>query len=113
MFRRFALSLLVATSMVLALAFVLAAESQHDSAARITPQYQTDGRPAQDGPTETAKPGWTHVGCIQLGSECFDVFEDKKGDLWVCDECFTTQNPNPGKCRRLTDSELEGAVWCA
>ena len=58
-------------------------------------------------------PMWTHVGCIQLGADCFDVFEDKRGNLWVCEECFTTQNPNPGKCRRLTPVEIATAVFCA
>ena len=60
-----------------------------------------------------AAPSWTHVGCIQLGSECLDVFADKKGTLWVCDECFTTQNPSPGKCRKLTNDEIANAAWCA
>ena len=58
-------------------------------------------------------PAWTHVGCIQLGSTCYDVFADNNGALWVCDECFTTRKPSRGKCRRLTNEEIGGAPWCA
>lgn len=56
---------------------------------------------------------WTHYGCIQLGSDCLDVFRDSKGRLWVCLACGTTQNPNPGSCRRLTAAEIANALWCA
>jgi hypothetical protein len=62
---------------------------------------------------DLAAANWNHYGCIQLGSSCLDVFQDPKGNLWVCQACFTTQNPNPGKCRRLTASEIANALWCA
>jgi len=62
---------------------------------------------------ELSAANWTHAGCIQLGSNCYDVFRDAKGNLWVCEECFTTQNPNPGKCRKLTPQEIQNALWCA
>ena len=61
---------------------------------------------------ELAAAHWTHVGCIQLGSNCYDVFEDQRGDWWVCQECFTTQNPNTKKCRRLTPWEIMNSLWC-
>jgi len=60
-----------------------------------------------------AAANWTHYGCIQLGNDCLDVFLDNKGNLWVCQECFTTQNPGPGKCRKLTALEIANALWCA
>lgn len=61
---------------------------------------------------DLAAANWTFVGCIQLGSTCYDVFEDNKGDWWVCQECFTTQNPSPKKCRRLTPWEIINSLWC-
>ena len=66
-----------------------------------------------NGGEEWAAANWVHVGCIQLGSNCYDVFQDPQGDLWVCKACFTTNNPNPGKCRRLTPWEIQNALWCA
>jgi hypothetical protein len=61
----------------------------------------------------TAAANWTHWGCISLGGNCYDVFRDTKGNLWVCLACFTTLNPGPGKCRKLTPYEIANARWCA
>jgi hypothetical protein len=58
-------------------------------------------------------PGWTFVGCIFLGSGCKDVFIDSAGTYWVCKACGTTNNPGPGKCRKLTAYELQNALWCS
>lgn len=66
-----------------------------------------------EAPAEVAVASWLHVGCIQLGNDCRDVFQDQNGNLWVCKECFTTGNPSPGKCRRLTAYEIATALWCA
>ena len=57
--------------------------------------------------------GWTHAGCIQRGTRCYDVFDDGTGTLWICKACFTTKNPNTGKCRKLSAWELANALWCA
>lgn len=58
-------------------------------------------------------PSWTFAGCISLGGTCKDVFVDGDGAYWVCKACGTTNNPGPGKCRKLTAYELANALWCA
>ena len=62
---------------------------------------------------ELAAANWMHVGWISLSGKCYDVFQDNSGDLWVCKQCFQTGNPSPGKCRRLTQYELDHALWCS
>jgi hypothetical protein len=66
--------------------------------------------PLQDG---LMAPGWTFAGCIFLGGSCKDVFIDSAGAYWVCKACGTTNNPGPGKCRKLTAYELQNALWCS
>jgi hypothetical protein len=56
---------------------------------------------------------WTFAGCIFLGGSCKDVFIDQNGAYWVCKACGTTNNPGPGKCRKLTAYELANALWCS
>jgi hypothetical protein len=56
---------------------------------------------------------WTFSGCIQLGSTCYDVYSDQQGTLWVCRACGTTNNPGPGKCRKLTAYEIANSLWCS
>ena len=56
---------------------------------------------------------WTFVGCIYLGGGCKDVFADAAGDYWVCKACGTTNHPGPGKCRRLTQYEINNSPWCS
>jgi hypothetical protein len=60
-----------------------------------------------------AAANWTWSGCIQLGSTCYDVYSDQNGTLWVCKACGTTNNPGPGKCRKLTAYEIANSLWCA
>src|SRR5262245_49918128 len=60
-----------------------------------------------------AAANWTWYGCISLGGNCYDVYQDNKGALWVCLACGTTGNPGPGKCRKLTAYEIAHALWCA
>lgn len=65
------------------------------------------------GGQQWAASNWTFYGCIQLGTQCYDVFQDAQGDLWVCKACGTTNNPTPGKCRRLTAYEIQNSRWCS
>ena len=58
-------------------------------------------------------PNWTHSGCISLNGQCYDVYSDGEGSLWVCKACGTTRNPGPNKCRKLTQWELQNARWCS
>ena len=60
-----------------------------------------------------AASNWTHSGCISLGGNCYDVYSDSRGTLWVCLACGTTGNPSPGKCRKLTAYEIEHSLWCS
>ena len=60
-----------------------------------------------------AAANWTFVGCIQLGSTCYDVFSEPNGTLWVCRACGTTNRPGPGKCRKLTPYEIATSFWCS
>lgn len=62
---------------------------------------------------ELAVANWMHVGCISLGGTCYDVFQDNSGALWVCKQCNQTGNPSPGKCRRLTQYEINNNPWCS
>ena len=62
---------------------------------------------------DLAAQNWTWYGCISFGSNCYDVYQDSKGALWVCLACGTTNNPNPGKCRKLTSYEIANALWSA
>lgn len=62
---------------------------------------------------ELAAANWMHVGCISRNGVCYDVFQDNSGSLWVCKQCFQTGNPGPGKCRRLTQYEINNALWCS
>ena len=62
---------------------------------------------------ELAVANWTHVGCISLNGTCYDVFQDNAGSLWVCKECGQTNHPGPGKCRRLTQYEINNNPWCS
>jgi hypothetical protein len=68
---------------------------------------------ASEAELALAAANWTNVGCISLSGDCLDVFVDNKGVYWVCLACGTTQNPGPGKCRKLTAYELANALWCA
>jgi len=83
--------------------------------AAVTPEAELAalelGLDEVDSPIAAAN--WTHYGCISLGGNCYDVFQDPNGNLWVCKACSTTKNPGPGKCRRLTAYEIEHALWCA
>lgn len=83
-----------------------------DSKRQTEPVVEVQLDDVSDG-EQWAAANWIHWGCIQLGSQCYDVFQDPQGALWVCKACFTTQNPNPGKCRRLTPWEIQNALWCA
>ena len=60
-----------------------------------------------------AAANWTWYGCISRGGNCYDVYQDSKGALWVCLACGTTNSPGPGKCRKLTAYEIAHALWCA
>ena len=62
---------------------------------------------------ELAAANWMHVGCISLHGVCYDVFQDNSGSLWVCKQCSQTGNPSPGKCRRLTQYEIDNSLWCS
>lgn len=84
---------------------------QSEACAAVAPDAELAGLEEEDAAAAAAN--WTHYGCISLGGNCYDVFQDSKGNLWVCQECFTTQNPNPKKCRKLTPSEIANALWCA
>jgi hypothetical protein len=69
--------------------------------------------PAYAAELALAAANWTWSGCIQLGSTCYDVYSDQNGTLWVCKACGTTNNPGPGKCRKLTAYEIANSLWCA
>ena len=101
--------LLKATLLLAALCGSALLASAVDSKAELRPvAVEAEGAGAE----ELAAANWTHVGCIQLGTKCYDVFQDTQGALWVCKECFTTNNPNPNKCRRLTTWEIQNSRWC-
>ena len=78
--------------------------------ARPVVQVQVDD---VSGGEQWAASNWNFYGCIQLGTQCYDVFQDPQGDLWVCKACGTTNNPSPGKCRRLTAWEIQNSLWCS
>jgi hypothetical protein len=71
------------------------------------------GDASEAGVEELAAANWMHVGCISLGGVCYDVFQDNSGDLWVCKRCNQTGNPSPGKCRRLSQYEIDNNPWCS
>jgi hypothetical protein len=70
---------------------------------------------ASDGARPLAASRWTFVGCFKLRpwTQCLDVFRDPDGALWLCGECGKTKNPAPGKCRRVSESDLQSGTWCS
>jgi hypothetical protein len=68
-----------------------------------------------NAPATQVASNWTFLGCWtpRSGTPCSDVFRDPQGRLWICKACGTTGNPNPGKCRRTTQEELNSGLWCS
>lgn len=67
-------------------------------------------------PKPTPVASWTLLGCWKSRpwlTTCFDVFRDDTGTLYICKACGTTGNPNKGKCRQTTQSELDSGNWCS
>jgi|GEM_PF-1353950 len=58
---------------------------------------------------------WTLVGCWtpRSGTPCSDIYRDPQGGLWLCKACGTTGNATPGKCRTITQAELDRGLWCS
>jgi len=114
MFSRTSVRLLTVLSVLILSVALFASDSRASSSSTGVPNDELGAVPNELALAGlSVGPSWTHFGCIQLGSTCFDVFADKKGRLWVCDACFTTNNPSPGQCRRLTSEEIDNALWCA
>lgn len=58
---------------------------------------------------------WTHSGCWtpRSGTPCADVYRDSSGQAWLCKACGTTGNPSPGKCTKISDTQLQNGLWCS
>lgn len=63
----------------------------------------------------SAKADWTFEGCWTRFSAgpCRDVFRDQQGNFWICRDCGTTTNPNPGKCSQISQGTLALGFWCS
>ena len=66
-------------------------------------------------PAVPAASKWAHSGCWtpRSGTPCSDIYRDPQGQLWICKACGTTGNPTPGKCRTITQAELDRGLWCS
>jgi hypothetical protein len=72
--------------------------------------------PPSSLPPPTPVATWTLLGCWKSRpwlTTCLDVFRDDAGALYICKACGTTGNPNKGKCRQTTQSELDSGTWCS
>lgn len=64
---------------------------------------------------EARAAGWTYSGCWspRTGAPCVDVYRDANGDAWKCKACGTTKGAGPGKCTRVSETELANGRWCS
>jgi hypothetical protein len=69
--------------------------------------------PGIDAPEPRAS--WTYSGCWspRTGAPCVDIYRDANGDAWQCKACGTTRNPGPGKCTRVSETQLQNGRRCS
>ena len=69
-------------------------------------------------PASAAEPratNWTYSGCWspRSGAPCVDIYRDETGAAWQCKACRTTKSPGPGKCTRVSETQLAAGLWCS
>src|SRR5688572_1492780 len=116
-------SIQVASSAVALIAALVSAFGSSDSSSRacaagepsavvtVVAGQESAAPVLEDEDVLVAAANWTWYGCISRSGNCYDVYQDSKGALWVCLACGTTGNPGPGKCRKLTAYEIANALW--
>jgi hypothetical protein len=64
---------------------------------------------------EARAAAWTYSGCWspRTGAPCVDIYRDANGDAWKCKACGTTKGAGPGKCTRVSETELANGRWCS
>ena len=66
-------------------------------------------------PVAEPRASWTYSGCWSRSGagNCVDIYRDASGQAWQCKACGTTKGPGPGKCSKVSESELAAGRWCS